>query len=92
MDDNIDCLGVFFCSFLLGQSGVKRCLATAILHGDCQLKQSSLALVGTLGFSADSVVGLSQSLDQLSPAAKPCASDVPSKLKSFCFLQASLPK
>lgn len=40
-------------SYLLGQTGVQHCLATAILHGDAGVKQATLALVGTLGFSTD---------------------------------------
>ena len=43
-------------SFLLGQGHVQQCLAKAILHGDCHLKQTTLALVGTLGFSSDRLV------------------------------------
>jgi len=53
-------------SFLLGQGHVQQCLAKAILHGDCHLKQTTLALVGTLGFSSDSVAGLSLALNQMS--------------------------
>lgn len=40
-------------SYLLGDPNVQQCLASAILQGDCHLKQSTLALVGTLGFSSD---------------------------------------
>ena len=50
---------------------MQRCLAAAILHGDCHLKQSTLSLVGTLGFSTDSVAGLSEALNQLSPSGQP---------------------
>ena len=45
-------------SYLLGQTGVQHCLATAILNGDAAVKQSTLALVGTLGFSTDRSVSL----------------------------------
>lgn len=40
-------------SYLLGDLNVQQCLASAILQGDCHLKQATLALVGTLGFSSD---------------------------------------
>lgn len=40
-------------SYLLSQPNVQQCLAAAILHGDGQVKQAALALVGTLGFSTD---------------------------------------
>ncbi|XP_057368032.1 LOW QUALITY PROTEIN: uncharacterized protein LOC130689033 [Daphnia carinata] len=52
-------------SYMLGQPNVHQCLASAILQGDCHVKQDALALVGTLGFSSDSVMGLSHALDQL---------------------------
>lgn len=40
-------------SYLLGEANLQHCLASAILQGDCHVKQSTLALVGTLGFSSD---------------------------------------
>lgn len=40
-------------SYLLGEANLQQCLASAILHGESHLKQSTLALVGTLGFSTD---------------------------------------
>lgn len=40
-------------SYLLGEPNLQQCLASAILQGDCHLKQATLALVGTLGFSSD---------------------------------------
>lgn len=40
-------------SYMLGDSNVQHCLASAILQGDCSLKQAALSLVGTLGFSSD---------------------------------------
>jgi len=40
-------------SYLLGQHNVQQCLASAILQGDEYVKQSTLGLVGTLGFSTD---------------------------------------
>lgn len=43
-------------SYMLGQPNVHQCLASAILQGDCHLKQDALALVGTLGFSSDRYV------------------------------------
>lgn len=43
-------------SYMLGQPNVHQCLASAILQGDCHVKQDALALVGTLGFSSDRCV------------------------------------
>ena len=40
-------------SYMLGEPNVQHCLATAILQGDCHLKESSLALINTLGFSSE---------------------------------------
>lgn len=40
-------------SYMLGDPNVQQCLASAVLQGDCHLKQATLALVGTLGFSSD---------------------------------------
>lgn len=40
-------------SYVLSEPSLQQCLASAILQGDNQLRQATLALVGTLGFSTD---------------------------------------
>jgi len=43
-------------SYLTGQPNVQQCIAASILQGDCHLKEASLALINTLGFSTDKYI------------------------------------